>query len=718
MSINRAAAGATALAISAAALASHDDELGARFVHTGGANVSDCLDHHGPCRSIQYALAQAEPGNTVKVAAGIYDMSGVEPDTFLFGTIKAAGGYNADDHYATPAPDSNPTILVGVDARYRQAMAKQGFQWAADLASAQSGLVDTSAAPALQGAQREPAACVQGFAGQFPCRNVDFRAQIALDQFSTAPASAANLWGFVDLNDQREYAVIGLRNGTAVVDVTDPDLPREVATVPGNPSLWREVKIYQHFDAGANRYRAYAYISTEAPGSGLQVIDLSGLPSSVTLATTLLDTESQHTLYVSNVDYATNAALPGREPFLYSAGSNVNGGAWRAYSLADPAQPALAGVSPTTDYMHDSTSLLITDDRTTQCSQGHNPCEVLVDFNETAVDLWDVTDKAQPHRLSSTAYPNVQYTHSGWPSADQRFVLIHDELEEIRNGLNTHIYTMTLDDLRTPSVFVSYIGPNTTTDHNGYTKGDFYYVSHYRRGLVVFDVADPLDLREIGSFDTFLAPAADTAGTDGAWGVYPYLPSGNVLVSDITNGLFVLEDNTPALGQSAGFVGFAGGGTSAAESAGVVTVSVRRSGGFAGAVSVLYETGDGTASAGADYRPASGTLHWADGDSSDLAIAIEITDDTQIEPDETIRIALSSPGGGAAIDGPGTFDVTITNDDAAAPRSGGGGGGAVDFVLLGLLLPLMRLRDRHRRPRRTRLPRAGSPIIEASLYPK
>ena len=55
--------------------------------------------------------------------------------------------------------------------------------------------------------------------------------------------------------------------------------------------------------------------------------------------------------------------------------------------------------------MHDSTTLFITDNRTTQCSQGHNPCQVLVDFNESTVDLWDVTDKAQPVRLSATGYP-------------------------------------------------------------------------------------------------------------------------------------------------------------------------------------------------------------------------------------------------------------------------------------------------------------------------
>ena len=687
---------ATAALVAVAALAPPDQDRGARSAQTAGANATDCLDHDLPCRSIQYALAQAEPGNTVKVAAGIYDMSGVEPETFLFGTIKASGGYTPEDHFAWSDPDANPTILVGVDPRYRQAMGRMGFQWAADLASAQMGIVDTSPAPALQSTQVVPAACVQGFALQFPCNNIDFQAQIALNQFSTIPASAANLWGFVDLNDNREYAVIGLRNGTAVVEVTDPTSPREVGTIAGNASAWREVKIYQHFDAPTNQYRAYAYVSTEAPNSGIQVIDLSGLPSSVALATVVGDTSSQHTLYVSNIDYATNVALSGQQPFLYSAGSRPGSGGWRAYSLANPASPTFVSSVPTAQYMHDSTSLHITDNRTTQCDQAHDPCEVLVDFNENSVDLWDVTDKAQPFRLSSTAYPNVRYTHSGWPSADQRYLFIHDELEEIQLGLNTRIYTMTLDDLRAPSVVTSFLGSNTTTDHNGYTKGDFYYVSHYRRGVVVFNATNPNQLTEIGSFDTFLAPAADSAGTDGAWGVYPFLPSGTIVVSDITNGLFVLKDNTPALAQNAGRLGFAAQALSAIEGSGTVIVRLRRNGGWGGAVSVQFATSDGTATAGTDYAAASGTLNWADGDSSEKAFAISLTNEATVEPDETVIVTLSSLGGGATIDGSNTLTVTITNDDAAGP-AGGGGGGAISLELLWLVgAALVAIRRRNR----------------------
>jgi choice-of-anchor B domain-containing protein len=187
--------------------------------------------------------------------------------------------------------------------------------------------------------------------------------------------------------------------------------------------------------------------------------------------------------------------------------------------------------------------MIITDGRTTQCASGHNPCEVLVDFNETTVDLWDVTDKAAPFKLSATTYPTASYVHSGWPTEDNRYVVVHDELDELRRSLNTHIYTLDVGNLTAPTLVTSYTGPLTATDHNGYTRGDRYYVSHYKRGLVIFDITHPTALTEIGSFDTYLSPSANTAGTDGNWGVYPFLPSGTILVSDIENGLFLLKKN-------------------------------------------------------------------------------------------------------------------------------------------------------------------------------
>src|SRR5262245_11314629 len=277
------------LAVAGSAAANHDESVGARFVQPGGVDAGSCLDHHAPCVSIQYALAQAEPGNTLKVGAGVFDLTGVDPETFVHGPVHATGGYGEADHYYESRPLEVQSIVVGVDARYRNALAVRGFYWAESVAAAKRNEISFAGGAALQSTQTAATQCVQGAAGQYPCRNLDFQSQIPLVQFTSRPVSAANVWGFVDLNDNREYAVLGLRNGTAIVEVTDPVNPREVITVPGNASPWREVKVYQAFDAGASRWRAYTYVTTEAANSGLQIIDMSGLPMTAGLAATNFD---------------------------------------------------------------------------------------------------------------------------------------------------------------------------------------------------------------------------------------------------------------------------------------------------------------------------------------------------------------------------------------------------------------------------------------------
>jgi choice-of-anchor B domain-containing protein len=515
---------------------SHDDVIGTRFVATEGFDFGNCDSNHRPCRTLQYALTRVGPGDAIKIAKGTYDVSGIDVENLLLGKEGVRGGYSAEDHFHIQDAETNQTRVTGVPDQFRNNFIAHGF---VVLDSSGNTMPRVVVAKLLA-----PTACANDMAGTFPCRNIDYLAQVQLQEFATQPTSASNLWGFVDQDDGREYAVVGHRNGTAVFDVTVPSAPLQVGDIPGNPSLWREVKVYQLPGDNGGPHRAYAYVTTEAPGGGLQIIDLTNLPASITLANTLADFSTSHTLYVSNVDYSTMAALPNQQAYLYIAGASIAGGAFRIYDLVDPVHPQLVTPSPVGNgYMHDSTSMLITDNRTTQCAAAHNPCEVLVDFNETTVDLWDVTDKAAPVRLSSTGYPTASYTHSGWPTADNRYIVVHDELDELRRALNTHIYTLDIADLRAPSMVTAYIGGVGATDHNGYNIGNRYYVSHYKRGLVIFDSTNPRALTEVGSFDTYLTPAANSAGTDGAWGVYPFLPSGTILVSDIENGLFLLRKN-------------------------------------------------------------------------------------------------------------------------------------------------------------------------------
>ena len=75
--------------------------------------------------------------------------------------------------------------------------------------------------------------------------------------------------------------------------------------------------------------------------------------------------------------------------------------------------------------------------------------------------------------------------------------------------------------------------------HNLIIKDNYVYVSHYHDGLWIWDISDPSNPIEVGNFDTYLPEDHDSYR--GAWGVYPLLPSGNILVSDMQSGLFVLS---------------------------------------------------------------------------------------------------------------------------------------------------------------------------------
>src|SRR6185503_2277738 len=311
-----------------------------------------------------------------------------------------------------------------------------------------------------------------------------------------------------------------------------------------------------------------------------------------------------------------------------------------------------------------------------------------------------------PVLLGTATNPDNRYIHSGWPTAttNASHLIFHDELEEIQLGLPTRLYTMDLSDLRAPTVQVSHTGQTTTTDHNGYMRGTNYYVSHYRRGIVVYDAANPNALVEIASFDNYLAPSSNIAGTDGTWGVYPFLPSGNLLVSDIENGLFVLRDQSRNLDASAGRLGFAELSSASAENAGTINVRVQRTLGRAGAVSLQYATTGGTATEGVDYTGATGTLSWAAGDLADKLIGIPVSDDTGVEGVEALTLTLSALTGGATLDGSSTLTVTINDNDTRAPPSGGGGGGggSSDVVLLALLAGVLLARFAVRPRRETR----------------
>ncbi len=383
--------------------------------------------------------------------------------------------------------------------------------------------------------------CAGGFAAEYPCNGIDFMSRVPLSSFTGNPASAANLWGYVDLDDNREYAIIGLRNGTGVVNITDPINPVIVGHIAGVSSQWREVKVYQFWNSTASRWDAYAYVTTEGSGGGIQIIDLTQLPTSVSLANTWTGVSTSHTDHVSNIDYSTNVSNnPSFPPILYISGSNLGG--LRFISLANPTSLTALG-SITGTYSHDTYAHVFTDSRANQCAPGHNPCEVVFSFaGSPGLKIIDVTNKSAPVTLSTLTYSQLGYTHSGWISSDGNYLYLHDELDEQNFGINGTIRTINITNLTAPFVSNVYTASNTAIDHNGYTLGNKFYFSNYTRGIGVLDVTNPNAPAELSFFDTY--PTNNGATFAGAWGVYPYLPSGNIIISDIQRGLIVVREQS------------------------------------------------------------------------------------------------------------------------------------------------------------------------------
>lgn len=118
-----------------------------------------------------------------------------------------------------------------------------------------------------------------------------------------------------------------------------------------------------------------------------------------------------------------------------------------------------------------------------------------------------------------------------------------------------------------------------------------------------------------------------------------------------------------------GTLGLSPASYTAGENSGNAHVTVTRSGGSSGAVAVSYSASAGTAKAGINFNPTSGTLNWADGDSSAKSFTVQVLDDHTVDGSSTVNLALSNPTGGASL-GTATGLLTITNTDSAAPVPG------------------------------------------------
>lgn len=637
----------------------HAEKGKPRFVANGGEDTGKCDNRFRPCRTIAYAALQAHKGDRILVAKGSYN-TGLE--YLISELVPVYGGYNQLDNFQQQSPDQHPTYLTGVPAEFAEKLNNKGFNVIRDNKQLASPALKKNLASLAQLKQvQKSQTCVDGSAGQFACSNLSLVGHLPLSSFSGGSNGATDIWGHIDLNTGKEYAIMGLQRGTAVIDISEPSSPQVVGVISGQSSGWRDIKVYQFYQDSSQSWRAYAYVTTDnVSNEGVAIIDLNKLAqNTVELVVKQKINNGAHNVYISGVDYSLNIPIPGQIPLVHILGADRNGGAMRSYNLDNPellSSEFDAAGSNSADYTHDATSLFIDDARMNQCpnatAQG---CMVMVDYNEQEVRFWDQSAPDTRAALSAVTYNQSAYVHSGWWSEDKQYIFVHDEGDEQNFNVNTTVQIFEISDLTAPRYVTAWRGPTAAIDHNGFVRGNRYYMSNYTRGLTVLDISNPEQPTEAGFFDTY--PSSNNNSFNGAWGTYPYLPSGLILVSDISSGLYILEDHTND--SNFNTVGFASTGFSGSEGSST-RIEVSRQGATTDAVTVSYQTLPGSASS-EDFEAVSGTLQWAAGDSNSQFIDITVTpDQNDNEFDEQFFVRLFDPKNNTTLSKTNMTTVTIS----------------------------------------------------------
>lgn len=364
---------------------------------------------------------------------------------------------------------------------------------------------------------------LRGEPPSFPSLGITLASWVSLDDFTPASLKANSCWGYVSPSG-REYAIIGLWEGTGFVEITDPFNPVIVSIQPGPTSLWREMKTYQQ----------YCYSVSEG-GNGIQVFNLTqidqGIVTFVREVTSGGGTTATHTV---NIDTTSG--------FLYRCGGGSHG--LRIYSLSNPSNPVYVGAF-NEYYVHEVQVVTYTSGPYAG-KQVAFACDGsgTSGFGDPALDILDVTNKSNIVRLSRVRYEARSYSHQGWLSPDRRFFYLDDELDEMQENIGTNMRVFDVRDLSNPAQVAGVANGNSAIDHNLYTHSSLVYCANYRSGLRVFDASDPKRPVEVAYFDTF--PNNDLPEFSGMWSNHPYFPSGTVIASDMQRGLFVFRvDSLP-----------------------------------------------------------------------------------------------------------------------------------------------------------------------------
>ncbi len=323
------------------------------------------------------------------------------------------------------------------------------------------------------------------------------------------------IWGIAQAG--KEFAILGTTLGTHIIDVTDPTTPTELHIIEGG-TTGPEIIHRDYHD-----HKGYLYaVSDEGSRSTLQIMDLAFLPDSIPV---IYDSK-EYIRRSHNIFIDTSSSI------MYSCisdGDLVDQRALRLFDISDPYQPAIISDFNSIDgfftsQVHDA--YVVQDTAYLNCGP----------FGFVIADFSNPTSPVSLATLSTFDYPQSGYNHSGWLSEDRKTYYMADE------NWGMDIKVMDVTQLPDVTVLATIDAGNDnpfSIPHNQIVAGDYLYSSYYYDGLQVWDISDPNAVKRVMHYPTTNIPPRNNY--EGAWGVYPFLPSGNILISDMQEGLFVLE---------------------------------------------------------------------------------------------------------------------------------------------------------------------------------
>lgn len=339
-----------------------------------------------------------------------------------------------------------------------------------------------------------------------------------------------SVWGWVDPQDNKEYAILGSSDGTYFFDVSNPLNPvlRDYVKGRRDSCIWREYKTYQKY--------LYAVSDDQVDANNqnsLQIVDLSYLPDSVHVVYDM-DTlfYRAHTVFIDG-----NKMYCG---YVHGVGKSFS---MAVYSLTNPEVPGYLRDLNQDDGSIGSVHDMFVRNDTVYASCGFDGLHIYkFNSNNTFTQIGSLTNYANYGQ---------GYNHSSALTADGKTLVFADEVPEnlaVKSVDVTNFGNITvLDTFRSTY-------PTIATPHNVFIppgSNSRVVIAYYQDGVQVFDISNPSNVTRTGFFDTapLDCPGCPNPNYSGCWGVYIDLPSGLILASDMQDGLFILK-SVGALGVS------------------------------------------------------------------------------------------------------------------------------------------------------------------------